>query len=117
MGLMAMEDGAMGRFFKFGCLSVIGLIVVIIVVSVAVKGSNPSQTGGGQAPSAAVPTELPTVGETASKGGWEVTLDAYGPYEQFSSRPPSTPAQGKRVVIEFTAKNLQKSTSNFTTND
>jgi hypothetical protein len=50
--------------------------------------------------------------------GWELTLLDFGPYDRFSAGKPPTPkGQGALVVADMRIKNLQNSTSNFTTND
>jgi hypothetical protein len=56
-------------------------------------------------------------GQTATLGGWEVTLLDFGPYDRFSQQKPPTQPQGKRVVADMRIKNMQNSSSNFTTND
>ena len=110
----------MGKVLKIGCL---GLVVALgLVVILAVVGSTqpkPPQTISGQpAPVAGSTPVLAQVGQTATLGGWEVTLLDAGPWERFSpTRAPATKAQGRLLVTELRIKNLQTSTSNFTTND
>jgi hypothetical protein len=99
----------MGRLLKFGCLGIIGLVVVIVIIAIA--SPKPQQTVNGQ------PVALAQVGQTAAKGGWEVSVVRYGPYAVFGGRAPNPPPQGKLMVVEFVAKNTQNRTSNFTTND
>jgi len=111
-----------GQVLKFGCLGIVGLVILGIVIAVATpKGSQTANSGGTQTnnPGAAKPAAPPaaTIGDTVAKGGWEVTITNFGPYEDFGARPASPPPQGKLVVAEFTAKNLQQRISNFTTND
>lgn len=105
------------RKVGIGCLGLVVVLFIIVVIAALVAPKPAEQVVSGQPAGSSGTAQLPTVGQTASKGGWEVTLVAFGPYEQFASRPPSTPPQGKLVVAEFTAKNLQNGTSNFTTND
>jgi Domain of unknown function (DUF4352) len=122
----------MGRLLKFGCFGAVALVALIIVVAV-VAGNQPrpqqqvsgepgqakQQQVGGEA-KAADPgkAELARVGQTASLRGWEVTLLDLGQYDRFSAgKPPATKGQGLLVVPDMRIKNLQNSTSNFTTND
>ncbi len=113
----------MGRLVKFGCLGVLGLIALAIVLLVATSQNKPQQQVSGQpgAPAAGAPAgkpELARIGQAASLRGWEVTLSDFGPYDRFSpGKPPATKAQGVLIVADMKIKNLQNSTSNFTTND
>src|SRR5215211_5569689 len=101
----------MGKILKFGCLGIIGLVVLLVIVAIAVPRPSQQQTVSGQpAAKPGAPAELPSVGQTASRGGWEVTLNDFGSYDKFASRPPSTAAQGRLVVVDFTAKNTQNRT-------
>jgi hypothetical protein len=100
-----------GRIFKFGCLGVIGLVAVFVVLAVVTAKPAPQQIVNGQ------PSQMAQVGQTASKGGWEVMVKGYGPWAQYVNRNPSTPPQGKLMVVDFNAKNLQDKTSNFTDSD
>src|SRR5205085_7599503 len=79
----------MGSIVKFGCLGII-VIAVVIGVLAAVAGNQPKpqqqvtgQTATGAEKGGAKP-ELAKVGQTASLGGWEVTLMDFGPYERFA---------------------------------
>lgn len=60
---------------------------------------------------------LPTVGQTASNEKWELTLKAYGPYEQVVGQSPPGGSQGRLFVAEFAVKNLQRFTGSFTTSN
>lgn len=131
----------MGRLLKLGCLGIIGLVVVVGVIA-AVAGGNKSPAPSavittptsapaagkpsdapGKPAEAAKPTDAPKptlaqIGQTVSLGGWEITLADFGPYEKFSpGKPPATKAQGKLVVADMKIKNLQNTSSNFTTGD
>jgi hypothetical protein len=72
-------------------------------------------------PTQGIPTRsdagLPTVGQSASGAGWEVTLTAYGPYARFAAEPPTGTPQGEFMVAEFVARNLQTWSATFTTSD
>lgn len=106
-----------------GCFSWIGIGAAVIVgigiiaLIITPRTSQPSTTVSGTAGPKAAATALPTVGQTASLGGWEVTLLDFGPYERFDQSKAPTAAQGKRVVADMRIKNLQTSTSNFTQSD
>lgn len=114
---------------KRGCLWWVGALVVGIIVLTlggafvqGFTGASATPTpqasfASGQAATKPSPTPLATVGQTVQLGGWQVTLMDFGPYDRFDQRKPSTSAQGKRVVADMRIKNLQNSTSNFTTND
>ena len=91
-------------------------VAVLVLTAIASAAPKPEQQAAAEAPRGA-PAALPSVGETASKGGWQVTLVAYGPYEEFIRQAPSPPPQGKLVIVELAVKNLQQRTSNFTGND
>lgn len=127
----------MGRLLKLGCLGLLGFVLLLAVVGIATSGgrqqgqvvSGGAQAGGSQAGGSAggaepkaggaqPKAELAKVGQTASRGGWEVTVLDFGPYERFSAgKAPGTPPQGRLLVVDMRIKNLQNSTSNFTTND
>jgi hypothetical protein len=112
----------MGRVLRLGCLGFLGFLGFLVLIAIVTP--SPQQPAGaprsGDPPATraarATPT-LPTVGDTVGRGGWEVTVTAFGPYEQFERRPVSPPPQGRLVVVEFVARNLQNRTSNFTTHD
>jgi hypothetical protein len=112
----------MGGFIKLGCIGIIALIAIVAIVAV-LAGNQPrpqQQVSGQPAPAgqAAGKPELAKVGQTASLKGWEVTLSDFGPWERFSpAKAPATKPQGKLVVADMKIKNLQTSSSNFTTND
>lgn len=109
-----------------GCLGLlvlgIGLIVILVATS-AGRGSSPQTTtaqgaaGTRSAPAANPRAEAAPIGDTAQRGNWEMTVVKFGPWDQFASRPPSTSAQGRLMVVEFTAKNLHQQTSQFGTQD
>ena len=110
----------MGRVFRFGCFGLIGIVVLLVALALlAPKPPPPQPTISGQPASTATggAPAVAQVGQTASLGGCEVTLLDFGPYERFATLPPPTPAQGKRMVADMRIKNLQTSTSNFTTSD
>lgn len=56
----------------------------------------------------------PGVGQTAADDRWEVTLIAYGPYEQVVGHPPKSHVEGVLVAADFRASNLQRWTGNLT---
>lgn len=125
----------MGKFFKLGCLGVIGLVILVAVIgSMVPKTEAPQQqvsqqsgpvssataTKPGAQIAKAEPTKAPLgkVGETVSLKGWELTLLDFGPYDRFAgAKPPATKAQGVLLVADLKIKNLQNSTSNFTSGD
>lgn len=98
------------RKFAIGC---VGLVVLLVggLVMLAVATS-----GRPRASAALTPTPA-AVGDVVAQGRWEVQVLRWGDWEVFSSRPPSTPPQGRYVVVEFAATNRHQETSNFTTND
>lgn len=120
-----------------GCFSWIGIgaavIVGIGVIALIAKPPGTSQTtsvsgtvapaqpkaqdAAKEKPAAVPPTPVPSVGQTLQQGGWEVTLLDFGPYGRFAATKPATAAQGKLMVADMRIKNLQSSTSNFSTND
>lgn len=110
----------MGRIAKWGCLGVLGLVILVVALIVVgiVNAPKPQQQIGGASQADATAAPLGKVGQTASLRGWEITLLDFGPYERFApDKPPVTKAQGRLVVADLRIKNLQTSTSNFTTND
>jgi hypothetical protein len=121
-----------GRLLKFGCLGIIGLVVLLGIVGALAGGgsSQPQQKVSGDAKpspqaaekSAEKPAEakpaVASIGQTVSLRGWEVTLLDFGPWERFAPQTaPSPPPQGRLVVADMRVKNLQNSTSNFTSGD
>jgi hypothetical protein len=120
-----------GKFFKFGCLGIIGLVIVVAVIGALTKKPEPVQqvSDGAAAPAQQAPASQPgkpeaakptlaKIGQTTSLKGWELTLSDFGPFDRFSpSKPPATKAQGALLVADMKIKNLQNSTSNFTSGD
>jgi hypothetical protein len=98
-----------GKFLKFGCFGLVAIVALFVVAAIALpKPPPPQQTVSGQ-PGAPASTSNATVGQTASLGGWEVTLLDFGPYERFDQKVPATKAQGKLVVADLRVKNTQNS--------
>jgi len=113
---------------KLGGFGLLGLLI-LAAIGGAVISSQPrplQQTVGdadqpGQtaaAESAASRFALPKVGEAAKLQGWEVTLVAFGPYDQFAPvNPAAAEDQHALLVADMRIKNLQANTRDFTPND
>jgi hypothetical protein len=110
---------ARGRLLRLGCLGVIGLMVLLVAIAMFAPRQQPQpQISEQPAGMAGDKPSMAQIGQTVSLGGWEVTLVDFGPYDHFApSKPPATKARGALVVADMQIKNLQNSTSNFTTND
>lgn len=110
----------MRKVFKVGGFGCLGLMILVVACSVMVANRpQPQQQVSGQAvTSSDGKPQLAKVGQTTTLKGWELTLSDFGPYERFApDKPPVTQAQGRLLVADMRIKNLQDSTSNFTTND
>jgi hypothetical protein len=107
-----------GKALKFGCLGIVGVAIVLgALIAFGASQAKPAQqsvSGTAGTPG----TTLAGIGQTATLGGWEVTLLDFGPFERFSpGKAPTPQPQGKLIVADLRIKNLQNSTSNFTQSD
>lgn len=96
----------MKKFFKFGCLGVIGLVVLIIVAAVAFGGgSEETSTGGDTKAKEEKKAETVGIGKELKVGDAAFTVNSKETAAQVGPSIAPETASGKYVVLEVTFKN------------
>lgn len=95
------------KWLVLGCGGLMALAICgVIALSVGIfggKGSSPAVSGGG---STANTESVASVGQTATKGNWAITLDKVERTDRVGSS--TTPPQGRYVIVYLTLKNVGK---------
>lgn len=98
------------KWLVLGCGGVLLLgLCAIVATSAGLLGAlgnskSPTSVASGGSTGSTAATSLPTVGQTASKGNWSITLDRVERPSVIGSA--TTPAQGQYLVVYVTAKNI-----------
>ena len=101
---------------KVGCLGLLGLLIVIVTIMVVALATSPPEpqvvvTTGNQTKAAELVTTsapLPSVGQAARKGNWQVTFQAQEKAPELRGGFSAVNAQGEFRILTLTLANVGK---------